>query len=92
MIVYFGHHKAATTWVTYVLGHACRVRNLTLAYAHNDESLNAVLEAGNADVLAYVNAEIKPCSAPASFSRFPRSPRSARHDRVRILLAPELTR
>jgi hypothetical protein len=59
LIAYFGHHKAATTWVTYILGHACRIRGLKMAYAHNDETLDECLEAGNMDVLAYVNAEVE---------------------------------
>ena len=71
---FFGHHKCATSWIDQILMEMCFHMGLHLEIVHrpvkwaDHGSLQALVEAANADVVAYTNATMEH-SAGLPFSR-----------------------
>jgi hypothetical protein len=62
LLAYFGHHKAASTWIRDVIQDVCRELGLRCAYVHHPQQfkdgLKAFVEQQDVDFLIHANAQL----------------------------------
>jgi len=63
LLAYFGHHKAASTWIRDIVQDACEVSHLRCVYVHNprqfDADLKGFVEREQMDFLIHANANME---------------------------------
>jgi hypothetical protein len=63
LLAYFGHHKAASRWIRFIVGEACEQLGLRWIYVHNprqfDADLKRFVEEKQVDFLIHANSKLE---------------------------------